>query len=545
MSVAISPQSYTTLWDTIIEHLIQLGETHEAEARKALRYFLYGQLGNQPDGSIGEALAALARQPVKNSLAATVILRCLAVRGLVPESNQANQISRSVVELCEGAVPELLTFLKFDRRAQNFEKFAALSTFHSKMSELLGPLRNSYGDMDSIIAARKELLGILNHSIIRKYCDYFRLNEIKSTIEALFGKMRQVASLSVTLLSDIDDFNRTIESALVDFQESKSFLSEEYLKPFVNSCRFVLDDFIRTQRAKFATKIVWGRGTNRELQKRYPLHEAEREMQILLPLRNIGPGLATDLRVTVTSEGGQVVLGGETVMLGNVLPGDFSVAIDVMIISPCQSFQGLLQVEWGEIGKATRDSEIFEFSVVSQRGDIDWQSLEYRSPYTTGVAEGDEFHGRADKVRQLGARLLRQPMEPFYITGQKRVGKTSLALASVKYASDHSSINTLHYHYILWGDIAHADPNAALRNLGESIEEFILDRLPSAVHPAKGDFTGSLSGLIKLASVARSVNSSARFVILIDEFDEIHQELFLHGPLAETFFCKSPCSVAI
>ena len=467
-----------------------------------------------------------------------MLLRCLAVHGLVPQSNHANHISRSAVELCEGGLPEILTYLKVDRRAQTYEKFAIISSCHQRITEILNPLRHSYGDLDAILAARKEILGSLNHSLVRQYCGPFRINELRSTVEAIFSKLKRVSSLDTTLLSDIEECDRCVDGTKADFSGSESFLTEEYLGSFLSVCRSVLSEFLKTQRARFKTSIAWGRGTSRELQKRYPLHEPEREMQVVIPLRNLGPGLATDLRVTVTSESSNVVLGGETVMLGNVLPGDFSIAIDAMVINASASFQGLLQVEWGEIGSPARNSEIFEFNVISQRGDINWQSLKYRTPYSTGVAEGDQFYGRMDKVHQLAARLLRQPMEPFYITGQKRVGKTSLALASATYAVANSAPNTLSYHYILWGEIAHADPNVSLRQLGESIEGFIFDRLSPEVRPAKGDYNGSLAGLVKLSNRAKCVVPEERFVIIIDEFDEIHQELFIHGNLADTFFAN-------
>jgi hypothetical protein len=434
---------------TYIERLIQQGESRLAEARTALRHFLFTQAGKAgAEGSIGDALAVLAREPVKNPLAAIVLLRCLAVHGLVPQSNHANHISRSAVELCEGGLPEILTYLKVDSRAQTYEKFAIISSCHQRITEILNPLRHSYGDLDAILAARKEILGSLNHSLVHLYCGPFRLNELRSTVEAIFSKLKRVSSLDTTLLSDIEECDRCVDGTKADFSGSESFLTEEYLGSFLSVCRSVLSEFLKTQRARFKTSIAWGRGTSRELQKRYPLLEPEREMQVVIPLRNLGPGLATDLRVTVTSESSNVVLGGETVMLGNVLPGDFSIAIDAMVINASASAQGLLQVEWGEIGSPARNSEIFEFNVISQRGDINWQSLKYRTPYSTGVAEGDQFYGRMDKVHQLAARLLRQPMEPFYITGQKRVGKTSLALASATYAVANSAPNTLSYHYV-------------------------------------------------------------------------------------------------
>ena len=263
--------------------------------------------------------------------------------------------------------------------------------------------------------------------------------------------------------------------------------------------------------------------------------------------------MATDLRVTVTSNGDDVIFAGETVILGNVLPGDFSVALDAMVMGPCTKFEGILIVEWGEIGSLDRKSEIFDFAVVAQESKIDWNTLDYQTPYSTGIAEGNDFYGRTEKVRLLSGKLLRQPMESFYISGQKRVGKTSLALAAAEFAVTTAAKGVLAYHYILWGEIAHADPNISLSQLGQSIHDFIAQHLPKGLVVEPPNYNGSLSGLMKLSNMALSVVPDRRFVIIIDEFDEIHQELFLQGNLAETFFanlralsrCKNICVVLV
>jgi hypothetical protein len=522
-----------------IESLIQLGPSSLSDARTALRHLLFIQgKEDETNGSIGDALAALARQPVKSPIAAIVLMRCLAVDGLVPKDNSSNQISRSTAELCEGAIPEIMAFLKMEARTQNYQKFAVILTGHQRVTEILNPLCYSYGDIDAIIAARKSILGSLNHSIVRQYCSLFRLNEMRSTIEIVFSKISKIYKLDDTLLSDIEDYEMCVNNATAEYTEAKTFLTKEYLEPFLSTCQSVSSQFLLAQRVRFKTTVLWGRGSTPQLQKRYLLHEAERNTQIAVPLRNSGPGLATDVRVSVTSESADVLLGSETAMLGNVLPGDFSTMIHATVLTPTESFRGLMQVDWGEIGSSLRNSEMFEFEVIAQRSDIEWQKLQYIAPYNTGVAEGDQFYGRKDKVQQLAARLLRQPMEPFFITGQKRVGKTSLALAAASYAVSISPANTLSYHYILWGAIAHSDANVSLRQLGESVEEFIFDRFPADTNPQKGDYNGSLAALVKLSTLAKRVVPDARFVVIVDEFDEIHEDLFIRGSLAETFFAN-------
>ena len=59
----------------------------------------------------------------------------------IPEPNAINQIIRSIVEICEHALPEVISFLKIDKRAQNYEKFPILCGFHDRVMILSDPLQ--------------------------------------------------------------------------------------------------------------------------------------------------------------------------------------------------------------------------------------------------------------------------------------------------------------------------------------------------------------------------------------------------------------------
>ena len=150
-------------------------------ARQVLRSFLFSQAGISGAGEpIGDALALLAKQPSNHALAAIVLLRCFAIRGLVPEPNSTNNIIRSTVALCGEALPDIADFLKIDKCSQNYEKFAVWSGCHHRITEILSPLLSPYGDLDALLSAHRGILGCLNHSIVRKYAAPYRLAEIRA-----------------------------------------------------------------------------------------------------------------------------------------------------------------------------------------------------------------------------------------------------------------------------------------------------------------------------------------------------------------------------
>jgi hypothetical protein len=181
---------------------------------------------------------------------------------------------------------------------------------------------------------------------------------------------------------------------------------------------------------------------------------------------------------------------------------------------------------------------------------VAWAQLQYAHPYSTAVAKGDDFVGRKEKVIALANRLLRTPMEPFYVTGQRRVGKTSLALAAADFAKAQSPL--IDYVYTLWGSVAYEDPRHFIRVLGNRITHF-LQRGFSNYNFGHHEFEGSLAPVLEVAEKVYQLDHKRKYVILIDEFDDIHPELYVQGNLANTFFanlramaaCDNLCIVLI
>ena len=271
------------------------------------------------------------------------------------------------------------------------------------------------------------------------------------------------------------------------------------------------------------------------LKKRYPLHNIGKEIRVSVHLRNEGPGSAQNLKIKIEEMEEHRLLNPE-IILSTIEPGDFTFTVNIELERNINDLSFVFIVEWNEIDSHTTKSSIFEVRICSQKPDIDWDALYYGQPYALAEAEGDNFVGRTEKVRDLASKMLRTPMEPFYITGQKRVGKTSLAKAAAELAKSKAPENNIHYKYLLWGRISHEDPRATLRELGEEIEEFVIAKAPSEVRPFHGNYDGSLSSILKLSDFMLKVAPKEKFIVILDEFDEIHQELYFYGNLAETFF---------
>ena len=511
-----------------------LDASGSATARVPLRKLLFSFAQEPLEGSLADAVRKLAEQPRPQGTAAAVLLRAIAEEDLLPE-NATNNLARNVVTLVSRALPGLSDFLKLQERSQTYEKFELLRGAKAWVDGQLEPLRVSYTTLEAMLLARKRVIASLAHGRLLEFGIVYHLPEVKEAVEAVFSSLDQVAKITARLASDVETCERAIADAQHLVISYPSFVTILYLKPWLQSATTRLQEFTASLRGRFTAAIArdW---TNGDLPKRYPLRESGRDLRILVPFRSDGRGAATDVGIKVLSDSQQILFMNEEISLGSVSPGRFSAALDVHVVDACPHVSVMLEVEWGEVGTSERRNALFEIRVLAQSAGIDWDAYTYADPYGTGPAEGDEFVGRKEHVQTLVARMLRRPMEPSYITGQKRVGKTSLATAAAAHAHSRDPKGKFSWHYILWGQIAHEDPRTSLRQLGEQIEEFVRGEMPGTAPLPRGTYEGSLSHLMKLFAAAKTFDADRRFIFIIDEFDEMPQELYLQGNLAETVF---------
>ena len=489
-----------------------------------------------PDKSVGEWLELFAQSPSSHSEVASIGIRCACCDSVL-EPNASNKIVRSIVTLAEAALPSLVHYLRIEPNSQNYIKYESLQRTHNLSVQQLDPIRISYANIAAIVEARKTIVGSLNHKGLREYLKFFGLDEARTTLSNVLDCLRRVAQVEETLLDDVEECQDTIRNARNFSVNLGTFLARDYLTPFLDNADIKLQDFLEQMKSRLATDIslVLDKG---QLSKRYPLHEVERTFHVSVPLLNSGPGRAKDVRVSCPVSDDTILIDTMVCHLGNVVPGVFEVTFSCMVSSPCQEIEFVVLIDWGEVGTSRRKQQEFVVHASAQSANVEWKALEYSAPYSTEVAEGDAFVGREDKVRNLAAKILRSPMEPFYVTGQKRVGKTSLAIAAAEFAKKNVSDHELYSQYILWGSVADATPVASLRRLGEEIHDFLAAQLPAGIDSPDGDYAGSLSDLLKLARLVAQTAPNKRFLIILDEIDEIHEELYLSGDLAATFFAN-------
>ena len=271
-----------------------------------------------------------------------------------------------------------------------------------------------------------------------------------------------------------------------------------------------------------------------EVEKRYPLHRSNALIELHVPLINLGPGTAQNVRAYCIADNCEVL--SDDTHLGAIEPGAFILPIVARVTQPPDSLEFHIVVDWEVIGDTESQSIDFSLQIFCQRTDLDWAILSEQQPYSLEVAYDEDFYGRHETLDKILHRLGPDSMQSCYITGQKRVGKSSLAhavAARVREGAFHEDYSVL---YLECGEIRHSSGEGSMEEFGRRIETFVLELLPKEVTWKEQSYLSSLTPLGRLFSLLGREQPNARVLIIFDEFDEINEELYRYGDLANTFF---------
>lgn len=501
--------------------------------------------------TFGKAVEQLSRDRMPCLTEAAVLIHALGVDGLLDHADlECDQ--RFIVEVCERNLPEVAQFTGSTDKRQTHDKFALLAGAHARIISFLSPLAAVASDIDGIVASRQQILSALNNGVVKAYCGPFDVQQVRTRVDVVIKKITRLSKETETFWDDLSDAEGYLREQRTYVEQSSSFLIRQFFEPFVTAASNAIEKIISSTRGRAKANVSVRTVSGAVLQKRYPLHDVGRDISLVIPLRNAGPGGALNLNVRADFDRNQLHIENGLLALGNVAPGDFAAVFVAKVLSASTEAELMVTVTWDEAGHSESCEAIFLIEVNAQSANVDWAALEYQHPYSTDVAKGEAFVGRADQVKALGNRMLRQPMEPFYVSGQKRIGKTSLALAAAEFAKAHSP-SSIQVQYLLWGKIAHDDPRASMHALGDRVAKFIKQTLPRDVDIPELEFNGSLAPLTELADLAYEIRPDLKYVLILDEFDEIHPELYQQGNLAETFFanlralttCENLCLVLV
>lgn len=521
--------------ETTVQSLGANGRVGKSE-RKSIRMVLqeFADLSGDASISLAETVieACDSCPSASRRSLGSLLIRILSSTETFSESD-LRTCRKNIVKFVESNCLDFTTGL-LDQRANNHEKLDALKMVHRNACDRLDPLRQSFVSLNDLAGRRERIMRSLSHKPSKAYLQAFGYGVVEPMVASILSQIEDLVQASghelhVAMQQFVDD----IEKHLAGLDGQHSFLFETYAKPFFVQVHHAARSRKASLVGEFACEIS-GPKKLLDLPKKYPLHLVGSRFEVSIPLVNSGPGSAQNVRTVCMSD--DCAVGNEETQMGNVNPGQFVLQLVVQVIAPCEALGIEVEVMWNVVGDPEEHRFPFTVRIRGQPTDIDWNKLAEVQPYTLEIAVEGDFYGRRDAVKRIVRRVTGSTMQSCYITGQKRVGKSSLARAVETGVDKLAGDNVYHVLYLECGEFKQASGDKTLRELGSRIEKHFAHQLRRGTPWEAQDYLSSLTALNQLLNILRTEDERNRFIVVLDEFDEINESLYLHGDLADTFF---------
>ncbi|WP_249021621.1 AAA family ATPase [Conexibacter sp. S30A1] len=264
--------------------------------------------------------------------------------------------------------------------------------------------------------------------------------------------------------------------------------------------------------------------------KKYPLSSIDATLRLGLIVVNRGPGQALDVRI-VELEGTGLRLETESVPLGILMPDERAAGTVAGVSVGEESCLVIGRVEWSN-SDGSANSAPFEVMFESQRSDIDWDHLRQRYDLEP-VRTKQELVGRAELLRELVDLVGERSVGNAFVTGQKRVGKTSIALT---FQSQFSIDDDIAVVYLEAGAYIRPSAEGTIAAMGTAVASELTATGPRFSDIPIPDFEATLAPLRGIVGQMRQRVPKLRVIVILDEFDELPRALYRRGDIGDAFF---------
>lgn len=417
------------------------------------------------------------------------------------------------------------------RAQQTFQKQMRLRDVATEAESVMQEVVASRLSLDRLVEFQEQLMRAINNPLVKAVVWPFLPRPLlyRSRLAELFDAVRRYHQAPAASLMEVyGQAHSTIEQYLAEVQACGTFYCQHYLAEAAKKLEQALAQ-------AFASSEV-GRPAELEVKpayKRYPFHQAGRDLNIGFEVENRGPGYAIEVELQIGSLFDDIVVRRATQYLGQLEPGSLIVDFPAQVVTPQEMAMLAVSLRWRNTDGSLQE-RAFEFELKGQRTDIDWAKVELEDPYSLEPVEMyDDLVGRRDIISQLVRQSCAKSVGSSYVYGQKRVGKTSIAKALRSHLEQQEGFLVI---YLEGGEYFHPDPEATLSRLGTKLCEEVKRRDQRLADLPVPEFSGALYPLTDFLEAVHSACPESRILFILDEFDEIPVELYRRGPLGDSFF---------
>ena len=466
------------------------------------------------------------------------LLRALSRKPDILWGKQKAPLRNKVFALFDQVLAEIYNKLNISIEDKNEKKSSILQDLEHNLLSEFSNLSSTISSLEDCPKIKPIFMRLLfgnhaNNFLVKQFTDDSLID--KQKITDLFSLLDNY--LNSTFVDAVIEFHDRIQKDyqlyIEKVEQNSSYLTLACIGSiFQKILKVVQDDF------KSRDELVPTEVEAKVLDKKYPFHVRNREVDIGIRANNKGQGKAFDVEVSIECDTDFLEVFNPAIKLGSLEPGEirefYFKAITKNALQTTEPEIIIGEVTWNNHSSESNSYQ-FEGELLPQDPNLDWEEMSKKKPYVLeAVSEEKELVGRSGLSKQLYAKLSSDQLESSIIFGQKRVGKTSIAKTIQKRLEELEDYTAI---YMSVGSLDKSTPEKCLNSLGELIfNEVFYDPAFGGLKLPELKFEGSITPLDKIFRVVRRLKPNHKFVIIIDEFDEIPDKLYQINDMGDNFF---------
>lgn len=475
----------------------------------------------------------------QNKFIAACILRALCRRQEILWGTQQISFRNKAFQLFDETLTDIYKKLGISINQTNDEKASKLQDLEGELIEKFSMLSKSLNTLEDCRQIKSKFMQLLfavpaNFFILSQFLD---LNLIdKQRINSIFQLLEEyIEALSLDLAIELHkQIKEKYQAFIREIAKEPSKLAEICLGEIFKKIFNIIEKDFQSKDEIVPTQVK-----AKVIEKKYPFHLEKKEILIKVFINNEGMGKAFNVEIYIEEYNKELLeIINPIIKIGHLAPGEQGIfafeSITIRALETETSEIILGEVSWSNYS-GERNRQDFIGELFSQSPHINWQDLNRKKPYVLeAVAREKELVGRSELFKQLYAKFISEQIESSIIFGQKRVGKTSIA------KTIQNKLKVQENYTVIYLSVGSLDKNSSEKFLS-SLGEFIFDEIyydPSFVNFKLPElkFEGSITPLDRLFRIIRRQKPEHKFVIIIDEFDEIPPELYQYNSIGDNFF---------
>jgi hypothetical protein len=337
-----------------------------------------------------------------------------------------------VCNLFDEALPEICKNYSINLKTPYDVKLSTLQEIEHKFINSFSSLSESINTLQRCKGLNSKFMQLLfqdaaNTFLASNFIDDSILN--KEKISSLFRLLENyLEAPSVNLAIDAHaKINKEYATFLNGIEKSSSQLAEICIGQVFRKILIVVQEDFKSRDEIVETEV-----SAKILEKKYPFHIDNRELSIKVNLINEGIGKAFDVEICVFYDDKYLRIFNPFIKIGDLEPrekGDFIFEAITLAGSENKGAEIIVgEVSWSNYAGERRNRG-FEGELLPQSPNLDWQELSEKTPYNLeAVVNENELVGRSELIKDIYRKLTSEQIESSIIYGQKRVGKTSIAI---------------------------------------------------------------------------------------------------------------------